>query len=190
MGKSLVGAVLALLAPVVAGAQPVSEASGPDTYLQLHLGALIAQSSDLDGVDPGVDFGGAFGGRFSPNVSAELGLSYARATGVKSGVRTTFSDVPVDVSLRLRMPFERGEISGFAGADIHFVKLTSDATLVDVTERATSFGWHLGVGAAYQLWPTMLVGAEVRRTFATAGLDGGDVDIGALRVALTIDYQF
>ena len=40
MRSIVVAAVLALL-PMYAGAQPVSEAAGPDTYLQVHLGAFV-----------------------------------------------------------------------------------------------------------------------------------------------------
>jgi opacity protein-like surface antigen len=190
MKKSLIGALLALFAPVDTGAQPVSDVSGPDTYLQLHVGALVPQSSDLDGIDTGYAFGGAFGARFSPMVSVEGGVGFARATGAKNGIRRTLVDVPFTVSLRLRLPFERGEISGLVGADLHSTRLTNEVLLLDVTDRATSFGWHVGVGAGFQLSPTIVVGAEVRRSFATAPFDGGDVDIGTLRFAATVAYQF
>ncbi|MGB8930494.1 MAG: porin family protein [Anaeromyxobacteraceae bacterium] len=190
--KPLAGALVALLVPIAAWAQPVSDVDGPDTYLQIHLGALIPQSSALDQLDPGVAFGGAFGARFSPMVSAELGVGYARMTGRTGDFRSTLIDLPISASLRLRLPFERGEISGLAGADIHSSRLSTESTLtsVSVSDRATSFGWHVGAGAGYQLSPTILVGVDVRRYFATAAYDGGDVDIGSLRVAATLDFHF
>ena len=61
-----IGAVIAaaaLLAPAAGYAQPVSSLSGPgpDTWVEVHLGATIPQHKDLDGVDPGYAFGGTFG---------------------------------------------------------------------------------------------------------------------------------
>jgi hypothetical protein len=48
----VVAVALSLLAPRAALAQPVSGRSGPETYLDLQLGAFIPQAADLDAFDP------------------------------------------------------------------------------------------------------------------------------------------
>src|SRR5512133_376555 len=108
--RSLVAslAALALAVPAAAHAQPVSTmgGAGPDTYLELHLGGFVPQSSDLDKLDPGIALGATFGARFNPNLSAELELAYYRAQGTDQGVKGTLGVMPVTASLRLRYPFK------------------------------------------------------------------------------------
>ncbi len=192
-------AALALLAPTFTRAQPVSTlgGAGPDTYLEFHLGAFLPGSKDLDQLDPNVAVGGTFGARFTPNVSAEIELAYARASGSGTGWKAALDDVPVTASLRLRYPMKVAEISAFAGGGIHFAhfSLEPDATSgtvvpQDVSESDTVFGYHIGGELAFNLSPTMRVGFEARETFATAKFRDVSTDIGGLRLAATLGYHF
>ena len=193
--RSLVApfAAIALAVPAAALAQPVSTVggAGPDTYLELHLGGFVPQSSDLDGLDPNLDLGGTFGARFNPNLSAELEVGYYRASGTQSGVKGVVDAIPVTASLRLRYPMKVAELSAFAGGGVHFAHESIDSAVTGYRSSGdTAFGYHVGAEAAFNLSPMMRVGFEVRRTFVTASFDGGDLDIGGLRLAATLGYEF
>jgi opacity protein-like surface antigen len=183
-------AAVALLTPAVGLAQPVSDASGPDTYLQLHLGAVFPRSSTLDPLDPGYEVGGTFGARFNPNVSVEGALAYERAEGSSSGTTLVYQDLPFTVSLRLRVPVQRVELSGLGGVGLHNPWLTTRLAGVRTTEHATAFGYHLGAAIAAELWPTTLVGLEARWTFLDPRLDGVRTRLDTLRIAATLQYRF
>ncbi len=184
-------AALASTAPAAALAQPVSTmgGAGPDTYLELHLGAFVPQG-DLDRLDPNVALGGTFGARFNPNLSAELELAYARASATVSGVDTVFDEIPITASLRLRYPMKVAELSAFGGGGIHFAHVSASFAGLSGSSNDTAFGWHVGGEAAFNLSPTMRVGFEVRRTFATAKFEGVSTDIGGVRLAATLGYHF
>jgi opacity protein-like surface antigen len=187
-------AALALAVPAGALAQPVSTmgGAGPDTYLELHLGAFLPQSNDLDSLDPKVSFGGLFGARFTPNVSVELAVDYDRASATSSGhVTRAFQDVPVTANLRLRYPMKVAELSVFAGGGIHFAQVSVDSDLTGwSSSNDTVFGYQLGAEVAFNLSPTMRVGFEVMRSIVSASFDGTSTDIGGLRLAATVGYHF
>jgi opacity protein-like surface antigen len=188
-------AALALAAPLCAAAQPVSTPSGPDTYLSFHAGAYVPQHENLRAFDTGIAFGGSFGALFTPNLGVEGEVGYWRvdAGGAVDG---RIWAVPTLASLRLRLPLKVAELSALAGGGIYFATSTTrqflgpTAITAHVTERDTAFGFHVGGAAAFNLSPTMLVGAEVRRTFVPAKFAGETVRLDGLRAAVTLSYNF
>ncbi len=189
MRAVLVAAAVALGVPLSAHAQPVSEATGPDTYLQVHLGALLPQG-DLDQLDAGYTVGGAFGARFTRHLAVEGGLAFERATR-DGAVETTFVDVPISVSLVARLPLKRAEVAAYGGADLHLARLSLDAPgIPEHGANDTAFGGHVGARAAVNLWPTTLFGVDVRGSFAEASFDGVSTRIDAIRLAVTLQYRF
>ncbi len=193
--KTLVAsfAALALAVPAAARAQPVSTmgGAGPDTYLELHLGAFLPQSKDLDALDPKVSFAGLFGARFNPNVSVELEVGYDRASATASGVTTAFQDIPLTANVRLRYPMKVAEISVYAGGGIHFAQLSMNSDLAGWSaSNDTVFGYPLGAELAFNLSPTMRVGLDACETFASASFHDVSTEIGGLRLAATLGYHF
>lgn len=190
-----IGAVIAaaaLLAPAAGYAQPVSSLSGPgpDTWVEVHLGASIPQHKDLDGVDPGYAFGGTFGARFTPWLGAEGEVGYSRATGKDAGVTLTASDLPVKANLRLRAPWKVVELSVAGGVGLHFAWLGIEPAGIPSTSRsAVAFGFQVGAAVGIDLSPTMLVGAAVERSFLEPKFEGTAVRFDALRVAVTLTYH-
>jgi outer membrane protein W len=190
-------AALALLAPAAARPQPVSTygGSGPDTYLDLHLGAFVPQSDDLDDLDPGIAFAGTFGALFTPNLGVEGTLGYYRAHGSVPGSAVTpdtdlaLNVVPVLVSLRFVAPLKVAELSARAGAGVHFASFSSHGGLRR-SDEDTAFGFHVGASAAFNLSRTMLFGVDVLRTFVDTDFDGVDADIGGLLVSVMLGYKF
>ncbi len=185
-------AATALVTPATGRAQPVSSLSGPgpDTWLELHLGAAIPQHHDLDVVDPGYAFGGTFGARFLPWLGAEAEVGSWRATGKDARVELTASDLPVKANVRLRAPWKVVELTAAAGVGLHFASLTVEPAGMGSTSRsAVAFGFQAGAGIGFHLSPTMLVGAAVERTFVEPKFEGSGVRFDALRVAATLTYH-
>jgi opacity protein-like surface antigen len=182
------------LAPLEAHAQPVSSGSGPDTYLELHAGAVVAQHDDLDAFGTGFSVGGTFGARFTRHLSIEGELAYWQTTVSEAGVDQRIAVLPLTASLRVRVPVSFAELSVFGGAGLHAAWYTVrgdvGGTPVEVSENDAPFGYHVGAALAFQLSPTILAGAEVRRTFVAADFGGTDVQLDGLRIALTLAYHF
>jgi hypothetical protein len=181
MRAALAAAAVALATPLFAHAQPVSEPAGPDTYLQVHLGAYLPRASN-DNLDTGYTVGGVFGARFTRHLAAEAGISYDRATGPGS---ETLADVPITASLVGRLPFKRAELAAYAGPDLHLVRLTLGGT----TQSSSVFGLHYGVRAGFNVWPTTLVGIDAGGDLAEARFGTGFHSISGFRIALTLQYR-
>lgn len=199
MTTSRVGlaAIAALvLGPLPSRAQPVTVTggSGPDTYLQLHAGAVLPQGDDLDGFDTGFSVGGTFGARFTRHLSIEGEVAYWQSTVSEAGVDQRIALMPLTASLRLRMPVAFAELSAFGGAGLHVawytVRDATGTTTVETTEDDATFGFHLGAEIAFHLSPTILAGAEARYSVVNADFAGTDVQLDGLRVAMTLAYQF
>lgn len=185
MRSIVVAAVVALL-PISAGAQPVSEAAGPDTYLQVHLGAFVPRG-DFDQLDTGFTVGGAFGARFTRYLAVEGAVAFERATSSGPG-STTLNDVPIAVSLVARLPFKQGELAAYGGPDLHVVHVRVDGTPSRSWDEV-GFGGHYGVRAAVNVWPTALVGVDLSGTVAEAKLDR-TARLDAFRLAVMLQYRF
>lgn len=184
--RAIVLAALALAAPLTALAQPVSEPAGPDSYLLLHLGAFVPQG-DLHSLDTGYTVGATFGARFTEQLAVEGGLAFDRSTGGGAGA-PVFSDVPISVSVVGRLPFKRAELAAYAGADLHLVRYAVDLPAREAW-RDTAFGAHAGLRASVNLWPTILVGLDLRGELAEARLDVSR-RIDAVRAAVILQYRF
>ena len=181
----------ALLVPAAARAQPVSAVSGPDTYLELHLGAFLPRAAALDALDTGYAFGGTFGARFTQNLSVEGGVGFYRATGVVSGSNARLADVPFTASVRLRAPLKIAEASVFGGVGLHVATLSPGVAGASTSsDTSVAFGYHAGAGLGFNLSPTMLVGTEALWTFVEPRFEGVKTRIDGLRVALTLGYHF
>jgi opacity protein-like surface antigen len=191
----IAAAVLAALAAAPAArAQPVSEPSGPDTYLVLGLGAFMP-GGDRDRLDPGVALSGTFGARVSRHVGAEATVGYYRASATTLrasppalDVETSLNAVPILASLRLTLPLDRLELSARAGVGLHLASLHAKGG-ASVYETATAFGWHAGAGAALELSRTMLVGADVLATFASAKFAGVSTSLDGVQLSVTLGYR-
>jgi len=176
---------LAIALPGAAAAQPISEATGPDSYLHVHLGAFVPQA-DLADLDTGYTFGAAFGARFTRHLAVEAGLALQGAREGTAGLR--YTDVPISVSLVARLPFKQAELAGYGGADLHLARLSSTGGGSTGTE--VGFGGHVGARVGFNLWPTILFGLDVRLSRASAHFDGVAVDLQDVRCAVTLQHRF
>ena len=179
---------VALLAAPAARAQPVSARSGPNTYLELDVGAFLPVASDLDGLDAGLAASGTFGAMFTPHVGAEASVGYYRASGTVNLSDRSVGVVPILVNVRLVAPFKAVELSARAGAGIHFASFHSSG-VASVSSMDTAFGLQVGGSAAFNLSPTMLVGLDVLGSFAEAKFDGVSTNLDGVTVAVKLGYR-
>jgi len=96
--------------------------------------------------------------------------------------------VPVLASLRLTLPLDALELSARGGIGAHLASFHGTGALAGYDE-ATAFGWHVGAAAAFKLSPTMLVGADVLATFASAKFGGVEMAIDGLQVSVKLGYR-
>jgi opacity protein-like surface antigen len=194
MRKTLLAFAAALLvAPAAPRAQPVSQpaGTGPDVWLAVHLGAAVFQGSELRGnVDPGYDFGVAVGTRFNRWLGVEGSAAYVQANGTSAGIKRTVWDVPIAANLRARWPTKVVEASIFAGAALHLASLEVDVGGTSSSRSTTAFGFQVGGALDFHVTRTMLVGADVERSFVPATFGGASVPLDALRLALVLTQQF
>jgi hypothetical protein len=181
---AVVAVISALVAAPSVRAQPVSARSGPDTYLEVQLGAFFPQAKDIDALDPGVALAGTLGAMFTPNLGAEASLGYYRAAGANG---QTLTAVPVLASLRLKAPFKPVELSARAGLGIHFAS-SHVPGVADST--STALGFHLGGAVAFNLSPTMQVGLDLLGTFAKARFRGTSTRLDGVVLAVKLGYMF
>lgn len=179
------GLALAIALPGAAAAQPVSEATGPDTYLHVHLGAFVPQA-DLADLKTGYTFGAAFGARFTRHLAVEASVALQAARESAAALR--YTDVPFSVSLVARLPLKPAEIAGYGGVDLHLARMTSAGGGSTGTEAG--FGGHLGARVGFNVWSTTLVGLDLRLSRATAHFDGLAVDLQDFRCAVTLQHRF
>jgi opacity protein-like surface antigen len=189
---AVLAVALALLAAPAALAQPVSARSGPDTYLELDLGAFLPQAKDLDSFDPGVALSGTFGAMFSRYVGAEASLGYYRATATLAAAPlatdVALNVMPVLVNLRVMVPFKAMEFSARAGPGIHFASLHASGG-ASAWDTATAFGFQAGASAAFNLSPTTLVGLDALWTFAEAKFEGVNTKLDGVIVSVKLGYR-
>lgn len=190
-------AALALLGPAAARPQPASTQgrAGPDTYLDLRIGAFFPRSDDVDALDRGVTLSGTFGALFTRHLGVEGTLGYYRGdASVPASTRTPdhhlrLEVVPFLVSLRLVAPLDVAELSARAGGGMHIASLSSGGAL-GTARSDTAFGYHVGASAAFNLSGAMVLGVDVLRTFVDADLDVAEVDLGGLLATLQLGYRF
>lgn len=184
-------AALVLAAAPAARAQPISEPSGPDTYLELQLGAYLP-GGDLDRLDPGLALAGTFGARLNRHLGAEatVGWYHAGATTATAPARvdTSLNVVPILASLRFILPLDALELSARAGVGVHLASLHVTGGQ-SAYETSTAFGWHAGGAAALQLSRTMLVGADVLATFVQAKFAGVETAVEGVQISVKLAYR-
>jgi hypothetical protein len=186
MRSIVLAAALAVVLPRVATAQPVSDPSGPDTYLELQVGGFIPQHRDLEQLHAGGSVNGVFGARFNDHLSVEGGAGYYRVAsdgGVPGvGAGGALWAVPLTASVRLRQPFKAFEVSALGGAGFHLVDTRGGSA-------TSAWGFHVGGQAAFNLSPVMLMGVDVRRTFVEARIGGVDLGLDGLFVSAVLAYR-
>jgi opacity protein-like surface antigen len=200
--KKTIILVLVILWTVVA-VVPHSDAKGlPSNYVVLKAGGFFPVSGDLGDINADAGFNGeiAIGHKISPGFSVEGGIGYFDTKGTVSipgaSVDEEFEIVPLTVSLRGHVPYGRYEPYGFIGLGVYFVddKISGSIPSLGVSgsdsDKATSLGFHIGIGGNYTLRNNMFLGIETRYFYLETNTFGVDFRLDGFTLTGNIGYRF
>lgn len=182
---------------------PLSDAKGlPSNYVVLKTGGFFPISRDLGDINAGAGFNGelAIGHKISPGFSVEGGIGYFETKGNISlpggGIDEKFEVIPLTFSLRGHVPYGRYEPYGFIGLGVYFVddKISGNIPLLGVSDsdsdKATSLGFHIGIGGNYTLKNNVFLGIETRYLYLETNTFGIDFRLDGITVTGNIGYRF
>jgi opacity protein-like surface antigen len=200
----LVAVAAALLFSASAQAQQYAQPTGGNTYVSARLGAFAPQDEDIEYLDNGLEGEVAIGWYLNPSVAAELGVGFFNASGDVSwyddyygGVlssKDTLRVVPFTGTIRLLAPIDRLTFSALAGVGLYQVRMESEITdgydTASFSDTDSTFGFHLGAGAALELSPTTSLGVDLRYVVAKAELFDLDYALNGLRMGAALAFRF
>ncbi len=198
MSRRLVfAAVLAVLLSVFtlipAQAKPLSP-----NYATLKLGGYFPQHSDLDGFDSGFNGEISLGHLVAPGFAVEGGLGYFVTEGdfVAPGIDVSekFKVMPLTLSLKGQTFFEQFEPYVEAGIGVYFIEDEISGTLGGVTgsesENDTQVGFHLGLGANYNVTRQLFLGLEGKYLWVKTDTFDVDVRLNGITLTGNIGFRF
>jgi outer membrane protein W len=159
-----------------------SSAYGPKpNYFTFKAGIYSPQSNDLDGFDTGFNGEIAFGHYFNKNVAAEFGTGYFYTEGDFAGINPIYGRysetdkikvIPLTLSIKGIIPFERAEFYAFAGVGLYFVRGEADVQFssfsASIDDDVVAFGPHIGIGANINITEDVFIGLEGKYIWAEA----------------------
>ncbi len=188
-------AVLAVLFSVIslvpAHAKPLSP-----NYATLKLGGYFPQHSDLDGFDSGFNGEISLGHLVAPGFGFELGVGYFETKGeffiVPIGAASEkFKVVPVTLSLKAQTFFQQFEPYVEAGIGVYFIEdKINVAALGSTSEDDTQVGFHLGLGANYNVTRQVFLGLEGKYLFLKTDTFGVDMRLDGITLTGNVGFRF
>lgn len=173
-------------------------AIGADTvnYFSVKAGAYSPQSDDLDEFDTGFNGEIAIGHYFNPNFAFELGVGHFKteASFPEFGERDEIKAVPVTLTAKAIYPVNGLEMFGEAGVGVYFATGESNFTYggarYHFDDDDTAFGFHLGLGANFDITPNIFLGVEGRYLWAEAEFGGINSDLDGYIITGTLGFRF
>lgn len=182
----------------------------------------VAFGSELEGVvtlkggvyspqqDPVKDFGAgpngeiSVGGFFTRNFLVELGMGYFKTEGDGVVVLPGGTVVPAEAKLTvipvtatIKWLYRTGSFEPYveAGAGVYVADIDLSGGGVDITDRYTNFGGHLGLGANFDITKRVFVGVEGRYLWLAEhkfklGQGTEDVELDGITGTVNVGYRF
>ncbi len=188
----LVLALTFCVAPIVDSAEKAG------SYFAVKAGIYSPESSDLtsNGADFDNGFNGeiAFGRYLSQNFAAELGLGYFKTTDDQFGIDADIRAIPLTLSGKFLLPMGNFEPYAEIGIGIYATKLEVSGFGVSADDDDTTFGWHLGLGANYNITTNIFLGVEGRYLWASPEFSifgvSDNVNINGITITANLGYRF
>jgi opacity protein-like surface antigen len=175
-------AVLAVFCSVFsllpAHAKPLSPNS-----VTLKLGGYFPQHSDLDDFDSGANVGISLEHRVAPGFAVEGGLGYFKT---KNDSAAEFEVVPLTLSLKGQTFFQQFEPYVDAGIGVYFI----DRRLGAASDDDSQVGFHLGLGANYNVTPQLFLGLEGRYLWVKSEALGVDARLDGITLTGNVGFRF
>ncbi len=189
----VLAALLSVFALVPAHAKPLSP-----NYATLKLGGYFPQHSDLEGFDAGFNGEVSLGRIIAPGFAVEGGVGYFETKGdfsspVVSGSEK-FTVVPLTLSLKGQTFFQQFEPYVEAGIGVYFIKDELSGQVLGIpaseSENDTQIGFHLGLGANFNVTRQLFLGLEGRYLWLKTDTFGVDVRLNGITVTGNVGFRF
>ena len=182
----------------------VAQAENFSSYAVLKAGVYVPQHDDLDGFDDVFNGEAAFGAYISENLALEIGIDRFKTDSTVSA-GTTKTKVEIEtmsvllLSLKGFYPIGNFEPYLFGGVGYYSVQgdisIKSPVSSGSGSDMVNALGWHLGLGANYNITPRIFVGAEAKYLWAEPELEMGtnkvnQVNIDGLITTANVGYRF
>ncbi len=191
VAAAIVAVLLSVFLLVPAHAKPLSPNSAT-----LKLGGYFPQHSDLDGFDSGFNGEISLGHRVAPGFAVEGGLGYYETKGefltpVLIVVSEKIKVVPLTLSLKGQTFFERFEPYVEAGIGVYFIEDELSAPgFVTESENDTQVGFHLGLGANYNVTQQVFLGLEGKYLWLKTDTFGVDMRLDGITLTGNVGFRF
>ncbi len=192
--RMAVAAVLAVLLSVFvlfpAHAKPL-----PPNFVTLKLGGYFPQHSDLDEFDSGFNGEISIGHLVAPGFAVEGGLGYFETKGpvpTTLGVADEKVKVmPLTLSLKGQTFFQQFEPYIEAGIGVYFIDdELSIPGLASESDDDAQVGFHLGLGANYNVTPQVFLGLEGKYLWVKMDTFGADVRLDGITLTGNLGFRF
>lgn len=149
----------------------------------LKVGGYFPQHSDLDGFDAGANVGVALEHRVAPGFAVEGGLGYFET---ENNAAAKFKVVPLTLSLKGQTFLQQFEPYVEAGIGVYFV----DLRLGGASGDDTQVGFHLGLGANYNVTPQLFLGLEGKYLWVKTDAFGVDTRLDGITLTANVGFRF
>ncbi len=191
--SAFLAALFSVFATIPAHAKPLSS-----NYATLKLGGYFPQHSDLDNFDSGFNGEISLGHLVAPGFAVEGGIGYFETKGdffsPVVGGSEKFKVVPLTLSLKGQTFFQQFEPYIEAGIGVYFIKDELSGTVlgnpVSESDDDTQVGFHLGLGANYNVTRQVFVGLEGRYLWLKTDTFGVDVRLDGITLTGNIGFRF
>ena len=186
------GCLLLSVAP--ASAKPLAS-----NYVQMKLGGYFPQTNDLDHFDAGGNFEVGVGHRVAPGFAIEGNFGYFETKGTFNlpgigSVDETFKVMPLTLSFKGQVFFDRFEPYAEAGIGVYFIKDELNGTVLGFSgsdsENDTQLGLHVGLGGNYNITPQVFLGVEGRYLWLRTDTFGVNVQLDGFLLTANLGYRF
>jgi opacity protein-like surface antigen len=186
--------VLFLLSMTTAYAKPLAA-----NYAQLKIGGFFPQTNDLDGFDAGGSIEVGIGHRVAPGFAIEGNFGYFETKGTFNlpgigSVDETFKVMPLTLSFKGQVFFDRFEPYAEAGIGVYFIKDELNGTVLGFSgsdsENDTQLGLHVGLGGNYNITPQVFLGVEGRYLWLRTDTFGVNVQLDGFLLTANLGYRF
>jgi len=180
----------------------VAQAENFSSYAVLKAGVYVPQHDDLDDFDNGFNGEAAFGAYISENLALEVGIDWFKTDSTVS-VGTTKIDVDIETMsiflLSLKGFYPIGDFEAYLFGGVGYYSVKGDFNFKapssgSGSDMVNALGWHLGLGANYNITPRIFVGAEAKYLWAEPELEMGSkvnqVNIDGLLTTANVGYRF
>ncbi len=167
----------------------------PSNSVTLKLGGYFPQHSDLDEFDSGFNGEISLGHLVAPGFAIEGGLGYFETKGpvlTSLGMADEkITVMPLTLSLKGQMFFQQFEPYVEAGIGVYFIDdEISIAGMGSESEDDAPVGFHLGLGANYNVTPAVFLGLEGKYLWVKMDTFGADVRLDGITLTGNIGFRF